>query len=85
MHLPTRSQSQTTRLIDSVFSTDVFEYTDLPLLTWFRKHTLVADGEVPFFSTPTLAKLMLKENQGLRNCVSAFQGKIISLTGIHRM
>ena len=52
----------TTRLIDSIYSTDVFEYTDLPLLTWFRKHTLVADGEVPFFSTPTLAKLMLKEH-----------------------
>ena len=75
----------TTRLIDSVFSTDIFEYTDLPLLTWFRKHTLVADGEVPFFSTPTLAKLMLKENQDLKSYVSAFQSKISSLTGIHRM
>ena len=75
----------TTRLIDSVFSTDVFEYTDLPLLTWFRRHTLVAVGEVPFFSTPTLVKLMLKENQDLRNYVSAFQGKISSLTGIRRM
>ena len=75
----------TTRLIDSIYSTDVFEYTDLPLLTWFRKHTLVADGEVPFFSTPTLAKLMLKENHDLKTYVSAFQGKISSLTGIHRM
>ena len=50
------------RLVESIYPTDVFEYTDTNLLTWFRKHTLVAEGEVPFFSTVTLAKLMLKEN-----------------------
>ena len=45
----------------------------------------MADGEVPFPSTPTLAKLMLKENQDLKSYVSAFQGKISSPTGIHRV
>ena len=45
----------------------------------------MADGEVPFFSTPTLAKLMLKENHDLKTHVSAFQSKISPLTGIHRM
>ena len=62
-----------TRLIDSLYSTDVYEFTDLPLLTWFRKNQVVTEGEVPFFSTPTLAKLMLKENCEMKNFVATFQ------------
>ena len=82
----TSTVSETTmRLIESIYSTDVFEYTDTNLLTWFRKHTLVADGEVPFFSTVTLAKLMLKENAELNSYISTFKAKINHLTGIHRM
>jgi hypothetical protein len=74
-----------TRLIDSLFSTDVYEFTDLPLLTWFRKNQVVTEGEVPFFSTPTLAKLMLKENYEMKNYVTSFQTKINDLSSIHCM
>ena len=86
LEAPTSTVSETTmRLIESIYSTDVFEYTDTNLLTWFRKHTLVAEGEVPFFSTVTLAKLMLKENSELKSYISTFKAKINHLTGIHRM
>ena len=43
------------------------------------------EGEVPFFSTPTLAKLMLKENYEMKNSAVTFQTKINDLSGIHRM
>jgi hypothetical protein len=55
-----------TRLIASIFTTDCYEYTDLKLITWFRKNAQITAGEAPFFNTQALSKLMTKENPDMR-------------------
>ena len=45
----TTTSEFSTRLIDSLCSTDVYELTDLPLLTWFGKNQVVIEGEGSFF------------------------------------
>ena len=54
-----------TRLIDSIFTTDCYEYTELKLITWSRKNAQITAAEAPFFNTQALSKLMTKENPDL--------------------
>ena len=73
-----------TRLLDSLYTTDKFDYTDVVLINWFRKQQTLAQCEIPFFSTPTLAALMLKENASLRAAVKAIQASIHDQVGPER-
>ena len=72
------------RLIDSLYTTDKFEWTDKRLLDWFKKATMLSNFEVPFFSVPTLATLMLKESKELKTAVDTAKTKVKSLRGILR-
>ena len=73
-----------TRLIASIFTTDCYEYTDLKLITWFRKNAQITAGEAPFFNTQALSKLMTKENPDLRAFISRFQSTFPGLDGLRR-
>ena len=73
-----------TRLIASIFTTDCYEYTDLKLITWFRKNAQITAGEAPFFNTQALSKLMTKENPDLRAFISKFQSTFPGLDGLRR-
>lgn len=68
------------RVIDSLFTTDMFDYTDQGLVTWFRKsfYNSQDTAAMPFFATPALASLMLKENKALAGHVSDLQKNLSS-------
>ena len=61
-------------------TTDVFTYTDTTLVEWFRKDNFERHQEarsaVPFFSTPSLAELMLKDKPKFKRAIDQCQGKI---------
>ena len=62
------------RILSSIFTTDVFEWTDADLISWFRKFTHVdSNNNSPFFSTPALAELMVKERPSFKEDTSKFK------------
>ena len=67
------------RLIASIFTTDCYEYTDLKLITWFRKN-----AQITSFNTQALSKLMTKENLNLRAFITKFQATFPGLDGLRR-
>ena len=64
---------QTNQLVNSLFTTDCYEWTDHNLVSWFRKNKSISNGDAPFFNTAALSKLMLKENSDLKQTVATFQ------------
>ena len=73
------------RLLNSLYTTDVFTYTDATLVEWFRKDNFERHQEarsaVPFFSTPSLAELMLKDKPKFKRAMETCQGKIAKTDG----
>ena len=73
------------RLLNSLYTTDVFTYTDTTLVEWFRKDNFERHQEarsaVPFFSTPSLAELMLKDKPKFKRAMETCQGKIAKTDG----
>ena len=73
------------RLLNSLYTTDVFTFTDTTLVEWFRKDNFERHQEarsaVPFFSTPSLAELMLKDKQKFRRDMETCQASIATADG----
>ena len=73
------------RILNSLYTTDVFTFTDTTLVEWFRKDNFERHQEarsaVPFFSTPSLAELMLKDKPRFRRDMEACQASIATADG----
>ena len=59
----------------------MFDYTDPGLVTWFKKSFYHSQDSaaMPFFTTPALASLMVKENKALLNHVASLQRDMLML------
>ena len=75
---------QTNQLVNSVFTTDCYEWTDFNLISWFRKNQSISNGDAPFFNTAALSKLMMKENLDLKQTVATFQKTFSGLDDLRR-
>ena len=73
------------KILNSLYTTDVFTFTDTTLVEWFRKNNFERHQEarsaVPFFSTPSLAELMLKDKPRFRRDMEACQASIATADG----
>ena len=73
------------RILNSLYTTDVFTYTDTSLIEWFRKDKFLANEatrtDAPFFSIPSLAALMLKDKPVFKKEIEDLQGKILTVKG----
>ena len=69
------------RSLNSLYTTDVFTYTDRTLVEWFRKDNFERHQEarsaVPFFSTSSLAELMLKDKPRFSRDMESCQASIV--------
>ena len=73
------------RTLNSLYTTDVFTYSDPSLVGWFRKDRFFEKEsnrtDVPFFSTPSLASLMLKDKPTFKDEVKKIQDKLLEAEG----
>ena len=73
------------RILNSLYTTDVFSFTDTSLIEWFRKDKFAAREatrtDAPFFSTPSLAALMFKDKPTFKREVEDLQTRILSAEG----
>lgn len=73
------------RILNSLYTTDVFCFTDESLLEWFRKDKFVMHemqrSAAPFFSTPSLVELMLKDKPAFKARITSTQAKIPTADG----
>ena len=73
------------RILNSLYTTDVFPFTDATLVEWFRKDNFERHQEarsaVPFFSTPSLAEMMLKDKPKFKRDMELCTSKLAKADG----
>ena len=73
------------RILNSLYTTDVFPLTDATLVEWFRKDNFERHQEarsaVPFFSTPSLAEMMLKDKPTFKRDMELCTSKLAKADG----
>ena len=73
------------RILNSLYTTDVFPFTDASLIEWFRKDKFIereaTRTDAPFFSIPSLAALMFKDKPVFKKEVEDLQTRILTAEG----